>query len=366
MSGSPAAFFTVHDAAKTYAEVARCIAGAAYVARNDCFERSFLLAGSVVTLSAVGREAGQLLYAPFAHLPVAGPSAQTDLSVRVVDFHRYAQPVVCDMSLENGGLAGDRTVASGDGRFVVHLPNPSGSVWALDRATGCIAGALAPPTHLSVGERGRPWQPLLEFWFGEGRRQVLHAGLVSVEEQGILFVGSSGSGKSTSALCCLLGGLCFLGDDRVVLEHTDEGFVGHSMYGVVCMDPLHLGRFPELLARAAADDRGGDPKQSIFVSGLFPGRLPASVPIKHVVLPKIRGTGGSALRPATRGEALRHLAPSCVVLGPRLGKSGFASLTKLVQSCQCHWLDLGADLSVIARSIQALVTPGGNGSGPSL
>ncbi len=360
MSASPAAFFPAHDAAQTYDEVARCIVKAAAVAGDDCFERRFLLAGQVVTLSVMGSEAGQLLYAPFAHLPAAGHTAQPDLRVHAMDFHRYGRLAVGWVS---GGRAEDATIASHDGRFIVHVPSPSGSVWALDRANGCIAGALASPQRLSAGERGRPLQQLFEFWFGEGRRQVLHAGLVSANGQGVLFAGSSGSGKSTSALCCLLGGLGYLGDDRVVLEYRDGGFVGHSMYGVVWLDPVHLERFPEITASSAGCELWDDPKKSIFVSDLFPDRLPPSVPIKHVILPKIRGAGVSAIRPATRGETLRYLAPSCVVLGPRLGKRGFDSLTRLVQSCQCHWLDLGADLSAVATIIRALTTAAGNGRG---
>lgn len=362
MSASPAAFFPTHEATQTYGEVAGCIVKAAAIAGDDCFERSFLLAGHVVTLSVMGREAGQLLYAPFAHLPAAGHAAHPDLRVHAMDFHRYGPRGVGDVPW-CGWRAEDATIASHDGRFIVHVPSPSGSVWALDRASGCIAGALASPQRLSAGERGRPLQQLFEFWFGEGRRQVLHAGLVCANGQGVLFAGSSGSGKSTSALCCLLGGLGYLGDDRVVLEHRDGGFVGHSMYGVVWLDPAHLERFPEIPASSAVYERWDDPKKSIFVGDLFPGRLPPSVPIKHVILPKIRRGGVTATRPATRGEALRYLAPSCVVLGPRLGKRGFDSLTRLVQSCQCHWLDLGADLSAVAARIRALTAAAANGHG---
>jgi hypothetical protein len=362
MSGSPAAFFSAHDATQTYNEVARCMMKAAAVACDDCFERRFLLAGHVVTLSVMGREAGQLLYAPFAHLQAAGQTAQPDLRVQAMDFQRYGPPAMGDTFGVSKGRPEDATIASHDGRFIVHVPSASGSVWALDRASGWIAGALASPQRLSAGERGRPLQQLFEFWFGEGRRQVLHAGLVCADGQGVLFAGSSGCGKSTSALCCLLGGLGYLGDDRVVLEQRDGGFVGHSMYGVVWLDPVHLERFPEIPA-GAAGEQWDDPKKSIFVGDLFPDRLPPSVPIQHVILPKIRGDGVSSLRPATRGEALRYLAPSCVVLGPRLGKRGFDSLTRLVQSCQCHWLDLGADLSAVATKIRALTAAAGNGLG---
>lgn len=366
MSASPGSFFPTHDPTQTYGEVAGCIGKAAAVAGDDCFEHSFLLAGHVVRLSVMGREAGQLLYAPFAHLPTAAHTAQPDLTVNAMDFHRYGPPEVGDTSWVSGRRAEDATMASHDGRFIVHVPGPSGSVWALDRASGCIVGALASAQRLSAGERGRPLQQLLEFWFGEGRRQVLHAGLVCADGQGVLFAGSSGCGKSTSALCCLLGGLDYLGDDRVVLEHRDGGFVGHSMYGVVWLDPVHLERFPEIPAGAAGDERWDDPKKSIFVADLFPGRLPPSVPIQHVILPKIRSDGVSAIRPATRGEALRYLAPSCVVLGPRLGKRGFDSLTRLVQSCQCHWLDLGADLRAVATIIRALTAAVANGHGGTL
>src|SRR5271170_6719741 len=114
MRGPPAASFT-RDATRTYTKVARCIEQAAKEARDDRFERSFLLAGQVVTLSVLSLEAGQLLYAPFSHLPPAGDSAQVDLSVRAMDFDRYGPPLVGDTSLVNGQRVEDQTFASGDG-----------------------------------------------------------------------------------------------------------------------------------------------------------------------------------------------------------------------------------------------------------
>ena len=273
------------------------------------------------------------------------------MSIQAFDYSLYPSPFSSEYAPVPDALMEGLTIPSDDGRHVIHVPNHSNSVWALDRARGSIAGCVAPPASLSIFERGKPLLPMLEFWFGEGHRQVLHAGLVSTAGRGILFAGPNGAGKSTASLCCLRAGFDYLGDDRVVLEASPRGFLGHSMYGVTWMDPVHLRRFPDVLTEAFADERWADPKRIVFLSHLYPGSLPSTVPIAHVVLPRVRGVGPSSLTAATRGDALRALAASCVVTGPRLGPAGLRLMTKLVEACQCHWLNLGDDLDAVAGCV---------------
>ena len=196
----------------------------------------------------------------------------------------------------------------------------------------------------------------MAFWLDQGRIQPLHAGLVARNGQGVMLAGGGGAGKSTAALCCLTGGFDFLGDDYIVLESAEDGsFTGHSLYSSAFLDPEHLTRFSGLASHAVRGRYAEEDKHLLLLSKLFAGRLPARVPIRYVLLPRVRAGGQARLAVATRGEALRRLVPSCLLRGPRLGREGFKVLVKLVERVECRWLDLGADLEAVPRVVENLL-----------
>ena len=91
-------------------------------------------------------------------------------------------------------------------------------------------GTIAWNKQISVYERAKPMARLLLEWCNDHGRQVIHAGLVAYQGQGILFAGKSGSGKSTSSLACLCGEFNYLGEDYASLPRLLDGsFLGHSL-----------------------------------------------------------------------------------------------------------------------------------------
>jgi len=95
--------------------------------------------------------------------------------------------------------------ASPDGRFVRHESLDSGSLWRLDRRSGCVSGWMDSVSRLTLFERGRPLVRLLPLWLERSGLQMIHAGMASWRGLGVLFVGPGGAGKSTAALCCVRG-----------------------------------------------------------------------------------------------------------------------------------------------------------------
>lgn len=116
-----------------------------------------------------------------------------------------------------------------------------------------------------------------------------------------------------------------------------------------------MGRFPQLAPHGIRGGYANDDKRLLLLAGSFRGRLPAAVGIRHLVLPRVRGNGQTALSKATRGEALRYLAPRCMLYSPRLGPEGFRVLAELVERVECRWLDLGSNRDAIAREVARLV-----------
>ncbi|MFB6224300.1 MAG: hypothetical protein ABEH86_11590 [Haloarcula sp.] len=82
---------------------------------------------------------------------------------------------------------------------------------------------------------------------------VLHASTVSVDGQAVAFVGSSGAGKTTTAMACLVEGHRVLSDDVAAIALDDSGPVVRSGYPSIKLDPAVVEMFdppvepPELI-----------------------------------------------------------------------------------------------------------------------
>jgi hypothetical protein len=228
-------------------------------------------------------------------------------------------------------------------------------IW-LDREECRIVGFTGPADRLNIDERGRPFQRMLAILLNDKGVQPVHAGLVAWQDQGMLITGMSGAGKSTSSIACLNAGFGYLGDDTVGLEANSDGtFTGHGMYASCLVTPDHLKRFPAFAPHQHAANRSHEDKSVIYLSELFPGQMKIDVPIKAIVLPRVVGTGENTFRPASKGEALRALAPSSVIMfvaGPTA--RSIDKLVALIEAVPCYALELGRDVNGIPDTIREI------------
>jgi hypothetical protein len=226
-----------------------------------------------------------------------------------------------------------------------------------DRASRRMIGWRANADRLSMHERTRPLPFLLPIWYADQGVQVIHAGLVAREGQGVLFCGANGAGKSTSSLACLCAGLDFLSDDHVGLEARPGGvFIGHSVFGSTRLEPDHLQRFPELVPHAIPSPEWFETKALIVVAETMPERAKASVPIRAIALPMLGQEQQTRVSPIGRAAALRALAPSTLMQMPFGATSDrFAELARLSASVPAFRLDLGRDVRGIAPRVHELI-----------
>lgn len=122
------------------------------------------------------------------------------------------------------------------------------------------------------------------------RRRAIHPRrLDDLAGRGALFTGMGGSGKSTTSICCLLGGLGYLGDDFVGLERVAERrFHGHSLYGAALINLQHMRRFPALAAVSVAGNHAHEEKSVAWLGDVPGARFESTTTIDAVVLPKVR------------------------------------------------------------------------------
>jgi len=321
----------------------------------DSLHESFhTFAGQSVRMRVVGRELARHIGRPFSHLRThEAVPVTSQLTIDLWDENET--DIRCQVGSTNSDPAWTVVTAmSPDGRFVgQQLPN---TLTCFDRRGKRLIGSIAWSDQIFIYDRGKPLaRPLLE-WHNDQNVQVIHAGLVSWNGQGILFAGKSGSGKSTTALACLCAGFNFLSEDYVGLQHLQDGsFIGHSLYNSVFLETDHLARFPGLIPYVINGRPPHEEKSVIILSQVFPERLERVVPIQVLVLTGVVGASESRIRPAAKGEALLALGPNSLLRMPSRGIADFHKLAQLVERVPSYWLELGRDLESITRRVEELV-----------
>lgn len=308
------------------------------------------VAGFHVRIRVAGESLAAELFSPLRHLP-AVDGGRPDLAIDVLDGTATAE----DFSpppAGGGGKLGIVLKASVDGRFVGEERDHT-RIW-LDRSNSRIVGWYGSRDTLNLDERARPFHKMLSAWLEERGVQFVHAGLVTVEGQGVLFVGNGGAGKSTSSIACLRAGMGYLGDDFIGFSELDKGFIGHGIYGTCLLNVAHIRRFPDLERISHAPNHAFEDKRIMYLHRGYPGALQSRVKIRALLLPKVAGGETTRTRPASRAEALMAIAPTSVMFLPRPSQAAFRRVSGLVEALPCFWLELGTDVDAIPDAVEAL------------
>lgn len=310
-------------------------------------EERYVFAGRPVRLRVVGAEMAMRTHRAFAHLRCTGDLRSPALRIDLWDETETAIPGLPEAftsDLERNWLACDGVLtASLDGRYVGFRYREA--VTILDRVEQRMIGCRRHGARLSGGDYSKPLLMMLSIWYHDRGVQVLHTGLMAHSGLGVLVPGESGSGKSTTTVSGVEQGLEFLGDDFVGLERSaNGGFLGHSLFSTACIVRDNLSRFPELRQQVVDDASQAEDKPILFLSEIFPDRIRTTVPIRAVVLLRIRQER-TRVRPARRAEALHHIAASTLhTVVPRPGRDALEMIGALVETVPAWWLELGSDL----------------------
>lgn len=316
-------------------------------------ERRFEIAGHPVSLQATTEALLERLYGAFRHLPAC--PGDPSLSVRIAE--RPCSGLPDAVTLEGGQtVGGHKFWISPDKRYFCHTLLASGSWYCIDRAASEIVGSVESVNRMSTFEQAKPVVRPLLLWLEQCRLIPVHAGMVSWRGRGILFGGQGGSGKTTASLSSLQSGLKMLAEDYTLLEQMANGtFTAHSLYSSAWVESDHLWRFPGLADRAIPGDDMANGKCILMLHETHPAHLLISAPVEYLVLPRVRVGGRTALHTARRADGLKRFALESMVTLTRLGGAELDRLTRLVQSLNCYWLDLGVDLDRVGVLLKNLV-----------
>lgn len=317
-------------------------------------QQLYCIAGLGVKVQVIGEMLAKRVAPALAHLRVA---PQTPPSLTIFLWDVAVSPVQLPPSPWLPSDHRERSELRGyqDGRFLAAYQLDSGTFSLLDRQTQVGFYVVQAANQLPYYEDGMPLRTLLHWALRDQGRQLVHAAAVGNVHGGVLIVGKSGSGKSTTALAALLAGMRYAADDYCVVGTEPEPVV-YSIYnsGKVAADHLH--HFPALtpLVNNPSGLAEGE-KALLLLQQHFPEQLAPCLPLRAILLPTITGEKATSLTATSKSEALRALAPSTLFQLSTGGEQDFRFLSRLVGQVPAYRLNLGTELAQIPKAIQSLL-----------
>ena len=232
-----------------------------------------------------------------------------------------------------------------------------GSVNAMDRETRQAFFWVPTHQHVPMWVLASPLRSILHWWMELNGRQLVHAAAVGWGGRGALIPGRSGSGKSSTALACLLAGMDFVSDDYLALA-VDPEPRAYRLYSTAKLDPRSLLLHPELAARCRTFHQPGFDKVVLFLEDGYAEQLQESLPINLALRPWISGAPETALGKAEPLEIESALA--CETLGhlPHSGAATVEFLNRFAREVPRSAIFLGTERACIPPVIQqALASP---------
>lgn len=320
--------------------------------------------GCQVRLETAGRNMQAVVSPSVSHLPATttnGASPVVTLSVwDAAESDVYPPPP--SFSVEDYRRYGQRAIWD-DGRFAfMHAPI-AGMLFAYDRSRRRGYFWVVDACEMSIYDRAAPLQTLLHWALNEFGWHIIHAAAIGYASGGLLLIGNSGAGKSSTALSAIqCDGLRHLSDDKCLVRLEPEP-CAFSIFNSAKLKADMLDELPELGRLAVGWDR--DAKPGKFLAYLHPTyseRMISSFPLRAIVIPRIAHLEEPVLIRASAREAFRVLGPSTIIWLPGSEASSYRFMARLVQSLPCYFLELATrpqdNLPALDRLITQLNDPG--------
>ena len=292
------------------------------------------LGGIGIKIAVCGPMLAERLLAPFAHL-----SEPTDAAPDIV-LRAWSE---AETGVPSPEMAGDNCyVTQGHHAWVDEDP---------DRAILWFSSA----DDLTRGDTARPFQRVLIPMLGRRNLTSVHAALVSAPdvspEIGLMLVGPSRTGKSTTTLAALDAGFGVVGDDCFALERrADNSLVGHSMFGTACLTEDAETRFAALPGTIFRPANASPKVKSVLVFDEGPRNpMRDALPVHAIVYPVLRSDlADSRMVPVDTAEAMRRFMPGLrfLVRFEELGRMPvFSWLTDIAEELPAYRLELSPQIS---------------------
>lgn len=228
-----------------------------------------------------------------------------------------------------------------------------------DAATRTGLLIAGDPAAVAPWEWASPLKRLMAWATREEGFGLLHGAVIGDARGGVMLIGTTGVGKSTTTAAALLAGLSSAGDDLAMLSRSATGgIVAHAAFDAVKLSEDTL-RLVGTAAPASGEATGpGIPKHIVPLRAVGAGRLSPMVPLRALLMPRLAGGARSVIAPGSKAAALRALGPVSSFVMRVTPEASFALASRLVRDLPCFALDLGGNPAEAARRIGTFIETG--------
>ena len=311
--------------------------------------------GSTIKLSFAGQAMVANVLPALAHLVVA-PQASVDLHIGVWDSASTAVSMTPPPWAEDD-YAPRGEIKGMDGQTAVHVAYHPGSgiLSLLDVENQTAVLWMRDARECPYYEQAAPLRTIFHWWASSKGQQFVHGAAIGTEDGAVLLSGKGGSGKSTTALNCLLSGMTYLGDDYVLCDLAGKQTAVYSVFNSAKVDAQALQLLPQLADKVTGNPQQTDEKRVLLAYEHFPHLLRQCLPLRAILIPQVTNEVNTQLHPVKQSLAFLALAPTTVFQLPGARETAVSFLRQLVMQLPCYQLQPGSDLAQIPPVIQAVL-----------
>jgi len=318
--------------------------------------RTLMVAGIRIQLRSVGAVLAAAVLPALSHLLCDAENSTLDISLHLWDgAETGVWPPRPSFIPEDYRRYGQRAIVHDDSLSVMHAPT-NGQLFVYDRATRQGYFWVEDARQLSIYEHAAPVQTLFHWALHGFGWQVVHAAAVGNADGGVLLVGGTGAGKSTTALSCLAQeGLHFLSDDKCLVRLAPEP-QAFALFSSAKIKGDMLARLPHLRPLLMGwDDSYKANKGLLFLHPTYADHMIHTFPVKALLLPQVAHREAADIRPAPAGDLFRQLGPSTVIWLPGAEAENYRFTAAMTRRLPCYRLDLALEPARNSQAIRELL-----------
>lgn len=313
----------------------------------------YRIAGNVVCLNFAGTSLLPWLTPAFEHLRIK-PVENPDLTIHVWDSNSTGikmPPPPCEWAdfTDRGDIWGFNSK-----RIKTAFHWSEYSVNVMDLKTNTAVYWVKNPNGFPYWVYSSPFRTIIQWWIEKNGGQLMHAAAVGTKNGAVLITGKGGSGKSTSAITCLNGGLKYLGDDYVIIKKDPEPKV-YSLYSTAKLNLEDMHRFPNLKPLAGKRVKENQEKEVLFLYPKLKEQIVDEMPLKAILTPQIMPVEETVIEPASFWPIQRAMSFTTMSQLPGVGMHTQKYISQFISMLPCFTLKPGSNFDKITKTIASFI-----------
>lgn len=200
-----------------------------------------------------------------------------------------------------------------------------------------------------------PFFKIIAVWASKFHLNILHAGCISFKDKGVLIVGRSGKGKSSTSVQCIIDGLNYLSDDYILVDLNGEKPMAYSIFNSGKLKNKHIERFSKIDGKYRQGILDKNDKPLLFLYPFFKDQIIRSTEIRAIIVPNITNEELASYHTISEIESLRALAPSTLIQLKINNLNSLNTLANLTRSLPNYALNIGSNFTHISSKVKELI-----------